>query len=824
MNCAMAHRARVVSLCALAGCSDPAKHEPLQQSKSFIELSQQNQVFALATSLREQRDPAARAKEAASLATGALLVGLLDASSPMLDAGSPMLASNGTQVRATCGVTFVSPSYAITAAHCASEINLDLNQLVVEMYRPTPAIAQGYLVATALTGSFPDFSHARMDSTHGYFVDRYPCQVVSRCGRDYGSALNCDADVNQLGDVALLKCDNRPGDQYGFLEIASQDDPGAEVFMPWKHEIYDVDVSTSNSDQFLHYVLQSSQSLGDNYHYHGLSTQGVEQNQLLPLVSINFSDGSAHSKVDASDAYDVVTDLVGCHGTSGSGALQLGDTDLWQLLGPARYGDAELNEYLCDHIPTLMLGEHLPGTRGISYAGLAGTQHVYLRNQTEIEADCSALTGESTSLFTHLNCCLAQLRADPANADFANRLVTPNQAPPWEYLRDPLAQLGAGESTQLSGFQVIPGQRYRFGLNVGCSISPCPRLTVSIQGTDVLSLVPAGLDSTMRPAAASFTASATGTPILTFRAEGSNSVQLGGISLRPDSKINHFDTAHERLEVELFDLARAPGVAQPMRFVGDGGQGFAAQLLDKERLLLTRQAIAAGRLWTIRFDASPATTLSCGFLDASGQVAVQVDCSLRPAQLDDRNSVGARAGFFIQSPDGNTPVTIDNVQLQSDVAVSSGGASGLGGAGTAGLGSGGSVVAGGSVASGGSLAFGGYSDLGDASAIGGGSSAGGSLPAGDTAGDTGTGGSTAGTPAVSDSNKAGSPNLAAGATSLGGNTVANTGATTSSSGSIGGGGCQCESARGSSRGKTLLLISASALLVRRRRRHLRCLG
>ncbi len=666
-------------LWAIAGCSGPTTRESYDKARGAIELSQQNQVYALVDSLWEQRDPVARTKEAASLATGALLASLLDVDS---DAGGPALASNGTQVRATCGITFLSPSYAVTAAHCASEVDLDLDHLVVEMYRPTPAISQGYLSATVLSGSFPDFSHGLMDAAQGYFVDRYPCKVVTRCGEDFGAALNCDPDVNEQGDVALLKCDNRPGDRYGFLDLASEDDPNAELFMPWKHEIYDVDLSNTTSDSFNHYVLQTSQNLGDNYHYFGLDIHGTEQNQLLPLVPINFSDGSGHIKVDTSNAYNVVTDLVGCHGTSGSGALQMGSTGFWQLLGPARYGDFELTDHLCDHIPSLDMDEHVPGARGISYAGLVGTQHVYSRNQADVAADCEPLGTGATTLFTHLAGDWAHLQADTANADFSGRLATPSAPPAWEFVRDHVMLLDAGQSTELSGFQLVSGQRYRIGLNVGCPSAPCPRVIASMQGADVLSTAPETSSTIPWPVATAVTAPVTASVTIGFRTEGGNQAEIGAVTVRADMNINTFDTAHERLEAALFDLAASPLIVQSMRFVGDAGRGFAARLLANERLLLTRQAIVPGQMWTINFNADTSVTLSCGFIDRSGQVAAQVDCNKRPAVLDDSGSIEARAAFFIESPIGNPPVTIDNVQTLS-AAPNTGPAAGGGGSGGA---------------------------------------------------------------------------------------------------------------------------------------------
>src|SRR5262249_30068787 len=143
-------------------------------------------------------------------------------------------------------------------------------------------------------------------------------------------------------DIALVRCDGSPGNKYGFVDIAPSDAMTAAVFMPWKHEIYDLPEDSSDP-RWAHYTSYSTHE--NNYHYFGVDSSGVEQNQLLPLVAPDFDGGLQHSKLYASGNV-VTTDLLGCHGSSGSGVLQENDGGLLQLLGPADLGNHEHNAYL----------------------------------------------------------------------------------------------------------------------------------------------------------------------------------------------------------------------------------------------------------------------------------------------------------------------------------------------------------------------------------------------------------------------------------------------------------------------------------------------
>ncbi len=657
-------RGWVFGALVVVACSPEERAPPERQVQEPIELGELGSVFRLTTSLSDVPGPLARSEELAALASGGLRVPFLD------DQKQPWLVDADVQIGGSCGATLVSPSYALTASHCVSSIDGDLESITLDMFRPTLELGESFLKTTELAGSFPSYSHGQVGEADGYFIDRYACTVAAHCGDQFGAPVNCGASMSASADVAVVRCEGRPGDRYGYLEVASSDDLDAPLLMPWKHEIFDVPLDPED-DRFLHYSLLGG-SLSDNYHYRMFDSDGAPQNQLFPLISVAFDDGSWPRKLSA-DSNNVLTDLVGCHGTSGSGALEQGPFGFWQLLGPARYGDAELSQYLCNHVPVLTGPAHAPGASGIAYGGLAATQYIVEQLRTEIDADCAA-AGVGTSLYTHLGCWMQGLTAsDAANAEFVQRLESPSAPSLLEPFADPVLTLSGTDSVDLVSFaSAVPGS-YRVGLsawsNQGCESEPCPTLTLTLDGEEALVYEFAVASEQPVPLAAEVEVGAAGPHTLTLSSNASERLEVSAISLVPVVHVNHFDRASERLEVAMEE--EPDGELGLGRFVGDGREGFEVRLLPGERLLLGRQALASGQLWSADFAVRGDSALRCALVDSSARVELEADCSTGTATLADPENIDeAHAAFSIENT-GDGEVFLDDVELVSTPALDS---------------------------------------------------------------------------------------------------------------------------------------------------------
>jgi hypothetical protein len=247
--------------------------------------------------------------------------------------GAPVLAA-GTPIRSTCGVTFVTPRYAITAAHCVTpdDVPLASTPLLVEQYTLGPNFASNF--DPHVSGLFPNYIKKTYAGSDEYFVKSFTCYVKERCNSGSGN-INCDL----LGDIALLYCPERLISE-AYLAAASSDSLSGPVEMYWFHEVLDMPTQQPDAgdgeglDHQDHYRYYWDRTL--NFHY-------MPSNQLLPLRSAPWSGGAPRTRLGATsfDPTAVDTDLFACHGTSGSGVLQRNANGDLELLGPthtARFG------------------------------------------------------------------------------------------------------------------------------------------------------------------------------------------------------------------------------------------------------------------------------------------------------------------------------------------------------------------------------------------------------------------------------------------------------------------------------------------------------
>lgn len=295
-------------------------------------------------------------RSTAAKATGALEV-------PIREGGVQATTSNGLPVRGTCGVTFISPHYAITASHCVDSNNVPdptNNPILVHQYDVSGAELLALAVTSVADGYFPNIHPRtrRASSVAGYQISTYSCKVVSRC--QYG-AFNCTTG----GDVAMLHCGDRPSNA-SWLPVASSDPMSGPVDMYWFHELLSIPndaPSPTSSDlfsQYQHYTLYPNAGTvagqKQNWHYVNAAT-----NDLLPLKSVPFQNGTPRTRLGLT-TNGVATDMFGCHGTSGSGVLQRNAAGNFELLGPVRSGGGWVSNRLCDNGSTLQ-----PGQLGITY-------------------------------------------------------------------------------------------------------------------------------------------------------------------------------------------------------------------------------------------------------------------------------------------------------------------------------------------------------------------------------------------------------------------------------------------------------------------------
>ena len=636
----------VVLVCACSGSAEGPS--VLGHSSANVELSGADQVFVLATKLSDESGADARSREAAALATGSLLARLTSAGAPLFD-------PDGRRVGASCGVTFVSPSFAVTADHCVEDTD---PELPVEAYRPTLALNQGFTAASILSGTFPDYEHARLGPEHGYYADRFACHVFAHCSFD------SPGPCPQLSpDIALLECEGRPGDRYGFLDLATVDRLDAEPFMPWKHEVYDLEQSAA-PDLFSRYA-QLPVDYAENYHYLALGLDGQELHQLLPLASTRYAVDVPHQKLALDDF--VLTDLMGCHGTSGSGALQRSALGPWQLLGPATFGDLELNRFLCDHQPSLFGGAHGPGVPGISYASLEQTRALLATAADRLRADCSSWPRGETTLFTHLACPRESLAVEPENLELANSLVPPREPVPLDVLgRWPIA-IDSARALSMVGPELEQGQNYRVGLDVtvtqGCAAGACPRVAVFLDDAQLATVDDFVRDGQRVALRATVTARATGRAPLRFEVQGGSAV-LDALSVVPVEHVLDFDQARQRWQAVLLDPREPDGAPAMARFVGDGAEGFQVRLLPAERLLLPFLALSLDAGVAGSFSVRGASRLRCGLLDATLAPVLAADCSSGALRLAAAAVSGPASALFVENL-GPEEVLIDRLSVTS---------------------------------------------------------------------------------------------------------------------------------------------------------------
>jgi hypothetical protein len=358
------HQARslvVVLIASATGCGSAA--ESGEDEISSIEDHVQSDYY---------RDAASRQFSYAAWTSDVTSTGVLF--TPKYSNGAP-LTRNGIPVRGTCGVTFVTPHYAITAAHCVKGTDVfdpAHQALRVEQAHLEWCALPKLQAAEVVGGTFPNYTNTPVtEADYCYRTTYSQCFVTKRCSSTFGKLACNDIEA----DIALIRCADRPANAAA-MAVAPSDDEAGPVEMTWYHEVYsfptvqpilppnpswfDSAIYAIRMDRWNHYTLYDNAAIQENYHYLDRGQQ------LFSLRSEPWPNGTARRRLGrpSSTSSIVWTDLYGCHGSSGSGVYQKNAAGKPELLGPATNGGSWANQRLCADPTSADFG---PGRRSLSY-------------------------------------------------------------------------------------------------------------------------------------------------------------------------------------------------------------------------------------------------------------------------------------------------------------------------------------------------------------------------------------------------------------------------------------------------------------------------
>jgi hypothetical protein len=309
----------------------------------------------------------------------------------------PWASDNSTW--ASCGVTFVSPHFAITAAHCVPKdkapidtiafwvMNYNIDELAVRVILGgDAALADKFNASQQVTGTFPNYTKgATLTEADGYrqmevSTTWFPvCKARVRCAEQFGTE-NCPAALRNMDggvgvDIALIECEFRDPSRPWTRVFSGSDSAGVAIESHWSHEYLNLSVQKNDGigplNNFVTYGAYAGSDTDkfNNYHYRGLVS-----NQFMPLISSAFPNGTTYKTTSdltgakGSGTTERYTDMFGCHGTSGSGVFPQ-NSDM--LLGPTIHGAPNLLGRLC--VDPTKMG---PGVKSLSFVRPAFTRQI----------------------------------------------------------------------------------------------------------------------------------------------------------------------------------------------------------------------------------------------------------------------------------------------------------------------------------------------------------------------------------------------------------------------------------------------------------------
>ena len=609
-------------------------------------ITEKDVSFEVVTFPREATGPAMRSE-------GYLMVRLQGGPASTGPASPPQ----PDDILGTCGVTFVSPTIAVTAGHCLP--GLAENELVeVRVARALP----GYEPDGAISGTFPDYQHEGPLDGDGdgtfqdvydwhYDYDQYQCSVQSRCYDDLPE-INCDIThpgvpplADNTPDIGIIQCvpwgsGTHHHDYVNVADTVAVDDL---VAMPWYHEVYDANSPGVDPAEFSSRYLQSAATAGgygNHYHYRG----GGERHEILPLMSTDYY-GSTWRVLSIIGA-QIRTNLVGCHGTSGSGIMKKNAADYPELIGPVTVGNNVLRTQLCQAFDA-----DNPDIYRIATIRPDITNYFV---QAYLPSSCSEPDSFPNRLAYWLTCDRHMLGVAP---DLVELFPFECQVCEMFMRMGSASNMGMEMSAANAiGLGLRPneaGTLHRASVRVWVDSFPT---TVELRmGNQVIAereLVgqePFVGNHATAVLAGSFVPDATTDELTIAVQQGSaaQTIRLSDVMLVDDGAPGAFETMHNRFGFGLVDAYDQDPHARLMSFGGSEKGGVAALLDEDERMVATGYALVEDTKWTVT-PVGDEIDLQCGMIFADGHEIAQSCYGNEPITVDAVGH-GEPVALFVQN-------------------------------------------------------------------------------------------------------------------------------------------------------------------------------
>lgn len=268
--------------------------------------------------------------------------------------------------RVSCGATFISPQFAVTASHCVSNAHLGPNSgtnppttpFNVTHVNTANLSSQALVNQLTVTGTWPNWTHTGLTEQNGYVTTTFPCTVHTACDTAFMRTGTCPLASSIQADIALVKCPTRktnPTYKSAWTFVNTVDTGVQNVEVWWFHELYSLATQPGAGQpgpagNFANYGALSEEK--SNYHY--------RTHNYLPLRSSNWpgQPGMPYRQM-GNISGTTWTDVPVCHGTSGSGVFERGTSYVFGPMLSAGGQSALVDGRLCEDMETRTAQRHL---------------------------------------------------------------------------------------------------------------------------------------------------------------------------------------------------------------------------------------------------------------------------------------------------------------------------------------------------------------------------------------------------------------------------------------------------------------------------------